>query len=329
MRGVFQVSAVATKFCKNVFEAQGTIERGSQSIQEISSEPSRWIVSGYNDNSTRHTNLNDIILNIPAVRLKNSSMSTEILSHVPRAQIYENFEQRFRDVFRAGNALLDTYHKSYDRLRLPHSEFMIDQLLTLTRDYHASALGYMLDHHYARDKGDERLARKSLKLASHKQAMALILADAADRANTFSGSPQNANVAEIVGFIQARARENPVNAETTSELLELFQSERDRGFQIPPPNSRLTTLIGDEGCPDTAEIMRITTAYRIPVDILIINERHTDRRGFRQSNDHAIALYEDMYGSPPIPLVVFPNDERMSEPTAHQFVKAFFENRMI
>jgi len=256
-------------------------------------------------------------------------MSTEILSHLPKEQIFENFETRFRDLFHAGNTLLDSYHKAYDRLWQPPSEFMIDHLLTQARDCHASALGYRLDHQYALDTGDERLARKSLKLATHKQSLALILADAADRGNTFSGSPQNANVAGIVAFIQARAGENPVNSDTVLELLSLFQAERERGFQIPPPNAQLTTIIGDEGCPDTADIMRITTAYRVPVDLLIINQRHNDRRGFRQSQDHAVALYEDLYGSPPIPLVVFPNGERISEPTAQQFVKAFFENGMI
>jgi hypothetical protein len=256
-------------------------------------------------------------------------MSTEILHHVAAEKIFENFESRFRDLFHAGNSLLETYHKAYDRLWLPPSEYFIDQLLTLARDCHASALGYQLDYRYACDTGDERLAQKSLKLAVHKQSLALILSDAADRGNTLPGAPQNRYVTGIVRFIQARARENPVDAATVSDLLRLFEAERARGYQLPPPKAQLTTLIGDEGCPDTADIMRITTAYRVPLDLLIVNERHTARRGFRHSNDHTIALYEDLYGSPPIPVVIFPDGRMMSEPTAHQFVKAFFENGMI
>jgi hypothetical protein len=256
-------------------------------------------------------------------------MSTEILSHIPKEQVFENFEPRFRDLFHAGNALLELYHKSYERLMQPPNEFFIDQLLTLARDYHASALGYMLDYQYGQDINDGRLSEQSLKRAIQKQSLALILTDAADRANTLSGSPQNPKVADIVRFIQKRAMENAAHTEVITELLRLFQAQRERGFRIPSPHSQLVTVIGDEGCPDTADIMRITTAYRIPVDILVINERHSDRRGFRQSNDHAIALYEDLYRAPPIPFVVFPNGARISEPTACQFMTAFFENGMI
>jgi hypothetical protein len=256
-------------------------------------------------------------------------MSTEILSHVPKEQVFENFEPRFRDLFRAGNTLLDSFHQTYGRLMEPPSEFFIDYLLMQARDYHASALGYQLDYQYAEVVGDERLAKKCMKLAMHKQALALIFCDAADRGNTLGGGLQNTHVAAIVGFIQQRVTDNSAQAEMTGNLLALFHAQRERGFRIPAPKTMLVTLIGDEGCPDTADIMRVTTAYRIPIDILIVNERHNDRRGFRRSNDHAIALYEDLYGSPPIPFVVFPNGVRLSEPSMQQFAMALFENNMI
>src|SRR5690242_8450088 len=106
-------------------------------------------------------------------------MPSEILAQVPKQQLFENFEPRFRELFRNGNALLDSYHKSYERLLRPASEFFVDHLLTQARDYHASALGYLLDYEYAQAIGDERLAKKSHKLAEHREALALIFSDAA------------------------------------------------------------------------------------------------------------------------------------------------------
>src|SRR5262249_5563689 len=157
------------------------------------------------------------------------------------------------------------------------------------------------------------IARESLGLSLKNQSLALILADAADRANQMEGKKPNRLVHPKVEFIWKRALESPASAAEVEEFLRLFNEERQRGFRVVSGPQPILMVIGDEGCPDTTNILRITNAFRMPVHLLVVNQRHNNREGFRRSNDHAQAYHEDAFlneqgekSPPPIPHVAFP-----------------------
>lgn len=257
-------------------------------------------------------------------------MPTEILSSYPKREIYIHLEPRFRPIFETAERLLTQYFDDPETLALPPDDFFIDELLTQARDYHAAGLGYLRDLGDADGSGDQRIAAESRRLALRAQSLALILADAADRANQASGREPNGQVRAKVDFIRAKAAETPANPAEVAELVRLFDEARRRGFRPPTSLQALVMIIGDEGCPDTANILRITNAYRLPVHFVVLNERHGDRSGFRRSNDHAQAYHEDAFldengqkAPPRIPHVTFPplsgEMVELLEPTPFQF----------
>ena len=267
-------------------------------------------------------------------------MTTEILNSYPVEEIFTNYEPRFRPVFATAEKLLKNYYESPEKLLTAPDDFFIDDLLTQARDLHAAGQGYIRDYHDATNAGDKRIARESLGLAVKTQSLALILADAADRANQAEGKKPNRLVHPKVEFIWRRAMESPADTASVEEFVRLFDVERQRGFRIVSALQPLVMVIGDEGCPDTTNILRITNAFRLPVHLLVINQRHNRRDGFRRSNDHAQAYHEDAFlnergekAPPPIPQVAFPirdgGRHELQEPSLFEFFKCLVDWEMI
>jgi hypothetical protein len=151
----------------------------------------------------------------------------------------------------AAYSLLDDYNKSPELLKKRPDDIFIDNLLCQMNEYRNS------DPHSIRS-----------------QSLALIFADAAERANSLPGKiGPNRLVGKLVEYNKEIILENAVELKTINALLDIFAAEHERGCMPPDPFRAILT--GDEESPNTAEVLAVTTAYRVPVILLTSNNKNS------------------------------------------------------
>jgi hypothetical protein len=185
--------------------------------------------------------------------------------------------------------------------------------------------------HYA-GVGASGAAGDSLTQAESRLTWALIYASAARKANRDEhGQIMNRRLEDKI----SASREKILGLSAALPLLGDLQAALDtaegRGWQRGDGDTRLPICIGATWCLDTAKTVDITSAFRIPVHLLIMDEDNRDvEQGYTLFNDHALSIITDPYSEQlHIPVIIFPDSTQVVEPKPVTVVSALVEHRLM
>ena len=115
------------------------------------------------------------------------------------------------------------------------------------------------------------------------------------------------------------------------ELQAHIDLAESRNWRRGDGNTRLMMFIGATWCPDTVNVVDIMLCFGIPMHILIMDEDNQDEQGYIKFSDHALLAIKPDPDTQRlrVPVMIFPDGQRLIEPKPREFVIELVKHKII
>jgi len=250
---------------------------------------------------------------------------------MPRSELNEKRVRNFRHVFEAGAAVLERHFSGNGHGGSTERALRSGLLRRLDAQATLWQAQLRLHQHFSH-AGAPDSAAESLTHAERAQEWTLIFSSALRKSNRGpQGLPLNYRLDEHALSLRRRALRSAIQPPRLRELDRSLSISEGRSWARTDGDTRLPVFIGAMWCSDTTHVMEVTSAFGIPMHILIADEDNRDEAGFFHFNDHAQRLIMPAPGrpGPSVPLVIFPNGYHMIEPRPREFLLALVEHGLM
>jgi hypothetical protein len=255
-----------------------------------------------------------------------------------RSEQLEKNVRNFAHIFRTSVDLLEDHFAAHSNgVNLAGSHAKSDRALRasllhrLEVQFHLGR-GYLAQHRYLLQAGAVEAAEDAVRLAEKSQVGALIYASAARKANRDStGRVLNRRAEQKIAHMRESILRDPSAKERLEELQAHIDQAESRQWQRGDGDTRLVTFIGATWCPDTVNVVEIMGCFGIPMHILIMDEDNRDEEGYLRFSDHALLAIKPNPDQERlrVPVMIFPNGERLIEPKPREFMMELVKHRIM